>query len=286
MLRPDLPIDHTAWLTPELITAEQSETLLYVGCAPYHDAFFPNLDVKNLDAARGAVKILNHLGIQPMVMKDERCCGHDAYWEGNQKRFQQLARQNKERIEETDAKEIIFTCPECMHAIRDLYAQAGLQLKMKMRHITEVIAENSESLNLQALPQKVTFQDPCRLARNMGNTSSARDAMNTIPGLELTEMAHSGAAATCCAGKWSHCDAQTKQIQNGRLREATRTGADLLVTACPKCEVHLKCAMQGNADLKFEVRDLTTLVADALPEPAPELFTSTESVDSKDTPRV
>ena len=37
-------------------------------------------------------------------------------------------------------------------------------------------------------------------------------------------------------------------------------GSDLLVTACPKCQIHLRCAMEdpfiGN-DLQMDVMDLT-----------------------------
>jgi len=52
-----------------------------------------------------------------------------------------------------------------------------------------------------------------------------------------------------------------------RLREAKATGAETLVTACAKCQIHFRCAMDdtllGN-EIGIEVKDLTTLVAEAL----------------------
>jgi len=78
----------------------------------------------------------------------------------------------------------------------------------------------------------------------------------------------SGTRGACCAGgTWSNCDRFAKQIQVGRLREAKATGADVLVTACPKCQVHLACAMKdskiGN-EISIEMRDVAEVVASAL----------------------
>jgi Fe-S oxidoreductase len=81
-------------------------------------------------------------------------------------------------------------------------------------------------------------------------------------------MRRRGPGAICCAGgTWTHCDRYAKQIQVERLREARATGAEVLVTACPKCRIHLRCAMRDpnlKADIDIELRDLAEVVADAL----------------------
>jgi len=53
----------------------------------------------------------------------------------------------------------------------------------------------------------------------------------------------------------------------GRLREARATGAKVLVTACPKCQVHLRCAMKDPklaGEIEIEMRDVAELMAGAL----------------------
>ena len=89
-----------------------------------------------------------------------------------------------------------------------------------------------------------------------------------LPGVELAEMRRSGPAAMCCAGgTWSNCDRFAKQIQVERLREARATGAEMLVTACPKCQVHFRCAMKDpnlGGEIDIEMRDVAELVVDAL----------------------
>jgi Fe-S oxidoreductase len=52
-------------------------------------------------------------------------------------------------------------------------------------------------------------------------------------------------------------------MQLERLREARATGSKKLVTACPKCQIHLTCAMQ-NTRLDLQVIDLYTFLAERL----------------------
>ena len=59
------------------------------------------------------MRVLNHLGIEPIVLADERCCGHDLLWEGDIEKFRKLAELNVALLRETDAQRIVTTCPEC-----------------------------------------------------------------------------------------------------------------------------------------------------------------------------
>lgn len=67
---------------------------------------------------------------------------------------------------------------------------------------------------------------------------------------------------------WMNCDANAKAMQTRRLREAKATGATVLVTSCPKCEIHLKCALADKTlsdEFRVEIKDLAALAAEALP---------------------
>jgi Fe-S oxidoreductase len=48
-----------------------------------------------------------------------------------------------------------------------------------------------------------------------------------------------------------------------RLNQARGTGADLMVTSCPKCQIHFRCAMRGGA-AEIEMMDLVSLVSYAM----------------------
>ena len=64
-----------------------------------------------------------------------------------------------------------------------------------------------------------------------------------------------------------NCGTVNKQIQSERLREASATGADVLLTFCPKCQIHFRCAMHDDKlgeELGIEIEDVTSLAAKAL----------------------
>ena len=88
-----------------------------------------------------------------------------------------------------------------------------------------------------------------------------------MSGVDLVEMENSRESSLCCgANPWAYCNSVNKQIQVKRLKQAETTGAKILVTACPKCEIHLKCAQKGNENLDktLKIRDLASLVAASL----------------------
>jgi heterodisulfide reductase subunit D len=94
--------------------------------------------------------------------------------------------------------------------------------------------------------------------------------LNSIPGLELVEMERNRERALCCGtSAFTNCDSYSMQVQSERLQEARATGAELLITACPKCQIHFRCTMQNKEnregpDMDIEVMDIANLVASAL----------------------
>ncbi len=114
----------------------------------------------------------------------------------------------------------------------------------------------------------VTFQDPCRLGRHMGIYDAPRTILEAMPGVTLADMPRSRARAICCGvGNWMNCTSFTKQLQATRLKEAAGTGASVLVTACPKCEIHFTCALNDSIlkdEVGLEITDLMALAASRL----------------------
>jgi len=74
-----------------------------------------------------------------------------------------------------------------------------------------------------------------------------------------------GASSLCCGNcAWTTCDSYNKAMQLKRLEQARDTGSDLLITSCPKCQVHLTCAMEGpflEEGLRIELADLASVLA-------------------------
>ena len=262
--------DRLAWLGDDLKTeAVTGDVFYWTGCTMYYDAFFPEFGSATLDGTKAAIRLMNRVGITPVVSPEERCCGHDLLWNGDRKSFEALAKHNVRLVAGSGARMVVTSCAECLRTWKTEYEPFFDGTPPWVLHISEFLAEHLPDLELgEKGRRKVTFQDPCRMGRHLGIYDPPRQVLEAIPGTELTEMRRSRAGALCCAGgTWSACDVHDKQIQVERLREARATGAEVLVTACPKCQVHFRCAMKDpkiGEEIGIEMRDLAEVAADAL----------------------
>ncbi|MFH1624385.1 MAG: (Fe-S)-binding protein, partial [Pseudomonadota bacterium] len=107
----------TFWVTDDLEIADGGEYFYFVGCLPYFDLVFGeggycDVGLKPTEIAGNTVRILNKIGIKPIVSNDERCCGHDLLWNGDVEGFRRLAERNLKTIRESGAKKVICLCPE------------------------------------------------------------------------------------------------------------------------------------------------------------------------------
>ncbi len=270
MATSDQPQDRMGWVTDDLEITEKGEYGYFVGCIPYYDAYFEDLKPGTASIAQGSVRVMNHLGIEPAVLKDERCCGHDLVWGGDVENFKRLAERNVQMIRDAGITKLVTHCPECYHTINKLYPSVVGPLGFEMIYITELISEHLGELKdlLAPIKKTVSFQDPCRLGRHSGIYDSPREVISLIPGMEFHEMTKYGKGAICCGtSAWQNCDQTSKKIQTDRLVGAHDVGAEMMITACPKCLIHFKCTLQGDSipdDKKVEVRDLISLLGEAL----------------------
>lgn len=260
----NLQQDKTGWAKEAGKTVEKGDYFFFVGCLPYHNVVFQYLDLNLIDSAKDVLTILNKIGIEPVVSNDERCCGHDAYWSGKQELFVKLAKKNVEVIKASGAKTVIFSCPEGYSTFKEHYPEVVGELDFEVVHITEFLADKLAEQTFSGRGGAVTFHDPCRLGRRSGIYELPRQLINLVPGTELKEMANNRENAVCCGTTaWMECSSCSKTMQIQRLQEAKEAGADTLLTACPKCQIHLTCA-KSNTDIDVEVKDLYAYLAENL----------------------
>jgi heterodisulfide reductase subunit D len=259
------------WLSKEYRVSEKSDVLFWVGCAPYFAPIFEDIEFNALDITKASLKALNSLGIEPKLLTNEKCCGHDALWTGDIETFKKLAEHNAAQIKEAGVKKIVFSCPEGYRTFKLDYPNY-VDLGCEVQHISEFLAEKigQNGVKFKEIKKKVTYQDPCRLGRHLGVYDAPRKVLESIPGIELVEMRHSGLESICCGtSAWTNCDSYSNILRAERLCEATETGAELLITACPKCQTHFRCAMVDKGEehrsiSKIETMDLANLVANAI----------------------
>ena len=258
--------DRVGWARQAGKISVTGEYFYFTGCLPFYDVAFEYLDLKMLTSAENNLRLLNKMGISPVVSNDECCCGHDAFWCGDEETFEILAKKNIETIEKSGAKTVIFGCPEGYSMFKEAYTQRFGPLPFEVQHMTQFLADRlpETQVRFKTNEVRVTFQDPCRLGRRSGIYEAPRQLIQMVEGCDLTEMEHNRENAVCCGTTaWMQCSACSKEMQIQRLKEAQTVGAEAIITACPKCQIHLTCAKK-NTDHDLAIIDLVSFLVDNL----------------------
>jgi len=257
--------DKLGWAKETGRISEKGDYYYFAGCITYYDVAFQYLDLQMIESAKNNLLLLNKLGIDPVMSNDECCCGHDAFWCGDDDTFLTLAKKNIETIAATGAKTVIFGCPEGYSMFREVYAEKLGPLPFEIIHITEFLAKELSGDEIRFRPGKkkiVTFQDPCRLGRRSGIYDAPRQLISLVPETLFAEMEHNRENAVCCGTTaWMECSTCSKVMQMQRLKEAEEVGAEAIITACPKCQIHLTCATK-NTDHNIDIIDLASYLAE------------------------
>lgn len=257
------------WLPPDIELSKQSDTAFFVGCAPYFDVLFSEIKVSTLEGIKGALRLLNLAHIPFNLVANERCCGRDLLLQGDEEGFMALAKHNVAEFAQLGVRKIVTTCPECYYSLKLDYPKMLGRTVGEVVYWTEIMAPllQSGELQLGRVKEMATYHDSCVLGRGLRIFDSPRQVLSAVKGLQLVEMEQSRERALCCGtSSWVHCGATNRKIQDERLAQAEATGARVLVTSCPKCQIHLKCAQQNRDGKvpKIEIEDLASLVARSL----------------------
>ena len=161
-------------------------------------------------------------------------------------------------LKDFEGKVILTSCAGCYKTLKEDYKKY-LGVDLKVIHISQLLEQliKENKINLKGNKDlKVTYHDSCHLGRHAGEYEAPRNVINSIS--KLVEMENNREKARCCGsggGVKSAYGELSNSISDLRIREAKETDADLLVSACPFCELNLS---QNSDD--FEVLDLSEFV--------------------------
>ena len=231
----------------------QSDLVYFVGCVSslYPQAFgLPQSMVSLLEWRGEAYAVLGG---------DEVCCGYPLYISGLEDEARAMAEANLRAVREAGASRLMTTCPSCYRAWREFYPELlGQELDLEVVHATQWLVE--AELELGQMEKRVTYHDPCDLGRGSGIYEEPRRFLSRIEGLELAEMPYTRAEALCCGGGGNmeslDLDA-SRSVVHLRMQQASGTGANLVVTACPQCKRTL--ASGRSREMRLPVVDIVEL---------------------------
>jgi Fe-S oxidoreductase len=189
-----------------------------------------------------------------------KCCGHDQKWQGLTEVFEKLKAYNQKKLNESGIETLVTSCAECFRTFALDYELED----MKVMHTTEFPIENGFKPDLEVAEDvTVTFHDPCRLGRQMNIYEEPRDLIRAVGGVDLVEMEHTGEDALCCGvSSMMSCNENSRALRLQRFDEVKATGAEIMLTSCPKCVSHFECLkFEGDPRHDFEILDVVSFLA-------------------------
>ena len=239
----------------------------YPGCVDYLDQEMifshVNQGTMNLgDATTSAFTLFEEMGEDVTYLGRDflKCCGHDQKWQGMTEVFEKLKSYNQKKLGESGVDTLVTSCAECFRTFAMDYELED----MKVMHTTEFLVENGFDMNLRSEEDvTVTFHDPCRLGRQMNIYDQPRDLISGVEGVDLVEMEHHGEDALCCGvSSMMSCNENSRALRVQRFEEVNATGADIMLTSCPKCVSHFECLkFEGDPRHDFEILDVVSFLA-------------------------
>lgn len=273
--------------------AQGRETLLWVG-----DCFGLRPDARK--SLENLAHLLEAAGVTFGALgDDEPSTARVALDIGDVERFDRHARAAAAAVRASGARTVICMDPHDLDTFRAHVPKVADLGGIRFVHAVELLDELASAGRLRPgrpLRKRVAYHDPCRLGRlcepyqawsgeqkkvkgqlviydpprpvNRGAEGCyepPRRLLRTIPGLEPVEFHRRREGAFCCgggtaveAGGFGDLVANTAAH---RMEEARAVGAELVATACPRCESNLAAASSGGP---IPVRNVIDLLAESL----------------------
>jgi succinate dehydrogenase/fumarate reductase iron-sulfur protein len=232
---------------------------------------FASFDERVQRESQRLARILHDAGVSfGLLFEGERNAGNDVRQVGEQGLFEMLVEQNMSAFADAQFEAIFTTDPHSLNTLRNDYPQHGLD--KPVYHYTELLADLVGQGRLALGPAlagtRVTYHDPCYLARYNGVTDAPRKLI-AATGAELVEMPRHGTDTFCCGAGggriWATESESGERPSEQRIREAQALGdIDYFVVTCPKDLTMYAAAVLTVGGVGFEVVELTALLERAL----------------------
>lgn len=225
------------------------------------------------EVVAATLRVLARNGCAITIM-DNTCCGRPAHSYGDLDAARAIARKNVEHMaaEAQGLDAIVSDCGSCSTHLKEYgallkddpaYREKAAALSLKIRSFSEFLAANGLEGKLGALAGTVTYHDPCHLSNRFAKiTAQPRKLLKAIPGLTYKELPE---ADWCCgaAGSYTFLHHQEATgVLERKMKNVEKTGAEMLVTECPACMMHLSYGARKKG-LAVKVRHVSQVLDDA-----------------------
>lgn len=225
-------------------------------------AFFPGCLVRHVypEIGEAVLRVLAANGVQAVVAGEE-CCGVPLAANGYPEEARRLALANARALKALGVERVITCCSSCGGAFREEYAtllgapaealpEPVSWLRENVRDISAFLLEDLPALQPPAgeVRARVTYHDPCHLARRLGVRRQPRELLRRLPGVEFVEMEEADSCCGCAGSFSFEHYPLARRINQRKLGHLRASGAQVLATGCPACIMHFRDGLAQEED--------------------------------------
>lgn len=220
-------------------------------------AFFPGcmVDMFYPEVGIAAVNVLERLGVELELPREQVCCGQGLLNSGYTKEMVPVAKMIVDAYETSEYDTIVSLTGSCMNAIINdypiifaddpVYLERTRALAQRCFEFTDFIVNKLGVVDVGAsFHDTVTFHKSCHVTRLLGIKEPPLALLENVEGLEYIEMEH---AERCCGfgGTFSFKEPEIAgEIVGEKCRTIIETGANVVCGADVPCLMNIRGALQ------------------------------------------
>ena len=206
------------------------------------------------DTNAATARVLARNGIEVTVPKEQTCCGALHAHAGAREDSRALARRNIAALEALDVDAFIVNAAGCGAHLKEYgwllkddpqWHERAERFAKRVRDASEHLVQIGLVAGPGALRARAAYDDPCHLLHGQRIKEQPRELLAAIPGLELVPLTE---ADMCCGSAGTYNVTQpelSKALLDRKVAHVLASGAELLVTANPGCQMQLEAGMRA-----------------------------------------
>ncbi len=199
------------------------------------------------------IRVLAAEGCEVVAPPGQGCCGALCFHAGREGEGLAYARRLIDAFAPTGVETIVVNAAGCGSTLKEYgyllrddpaYAERAAAFSMKVRDITELLAELEPIAPRRPVPLRVAYHDACHLGHAQGVRRQPRTVLRTIPGLDLLDIPE---ADICCgsAGIYNLVEPEAaEQLGERKAHHILDTRPDVIATGNPGCLLQINAALQ------------------------------------------
>jgi len=197
-------------------------------------------------------RVLARNGVEVLVPAAQTCCGALHAHAGERAGARELAMRNVAMLEPLAVDAFIVNAAGCGANLKEYgwllkdtaWAERGERFSARVKDAAEYLAEVGLATAPGPVRATVAYDDPCHLIHGQKISAQPRELLGAIPELTVVPLVE---ADWCCGSAGTYNVTQpdlARRLGHRKAQHIMRSGAALVVTANPGCQMQIEAALR------------------------------------------